>query len=376
MSTMPKNTNESTVVIEDKAGLALRTIRYSGGPVHLVKRIDGRRLDVVSDLEPLDRHKVKYQLLRTVDNEADLLSGIELPREHRLRLIMNEPHVPVAAPFEKEQDRFFGRLLIVLFILGLLGQWALHFAPPPPSTAKEDLVQRMVKIVKQKPPEKRVIQEANVAEVKPTRMKASLKRMGALAVLGSLSKSNQKGGLDLGAVQTSRGIGMGGTQGSGGVQTSIYGKGLVAQPLGAGNNIRGAGGYGTKGKGGGQAGYGTLSLIGSAGTEAMGLERDAVVDGGLDRDMIFEVVRRNQGQVRFCYEQGLQSDPKLAGRVAVKWVIDGNGQVKVAGIESTTINSKVIEDCILARLKSWKFPLPQGGVDVSVSFPFMLNRRG
>lgn len=375
MSTVPKNKNESTVIIEDKAGLALRTIRYSGGPIHLVQRANGRRLDLVSDLGPLDRKKVKYQLLQTVDNEAELKKGIVLPRDHRLRLITAEPEVSPVAPYEKEQDRFFGRLLLVLFLLGLLGQWALQFVPPPASTAKEDLVQRMVKIVKQKAPEKKVLQET-VAEAKPTRMKASLKRMGALAVLGSLSKSNQKGGLDLGAVQTSRGIGMGGTQGSGGVQTSIYGKGLVAQPLGAGNNIKGAGGYGTHGKGGGQAGYGTLSLIGSAGTEAMGLERDAIVDGGLDRDMIFEVVRRNQGQIRFCYEQGLQSDPKLAGRVAVKWVIDGNGQVKVAGIESTTVNSKVIEDCILARLKSWKFPLPQGGVDVSVSFPFMLNRRG
>lgn len=369
-------TNMRELVIENSAGLALRTIRWSGGPLHLVKRGDRNRLEVLSDLGPLDRKKVKYEVIQTVENESELTKGVALPREHRLRLITTEAQVGPATPYVKDNDRFFTRLLVVLLILGLLGQYGLRFIPEPTESIKEDLQQRMVKIVKPKPVEKRVTPEANVAQERPTKVKASLKRMGALAVLGSLKSSNQKGGLDLGAVQTSRGIGMGGTQGSGGVQTSIYGKGLVAQPLGAGNNIKGAGGYGTKGKGGGQAGYGTLSMIGAAGTDSMGLERDAIVDGGLDRDMIFEVVRRNQGQIRFCYEQGLQSDPKLAGRVAVKWTIDGNGQVKVAGIESTTVNSRIIEDCILARLKSWKFPLPEGGVDVSVSFPFMLNRRG
>ena len=372
---MSQSQKTRELVIENRAGIAQRTIRYAGGPVHLVKRSDRRRLEILGDLTTLNRSKVEYEILQTVDNEASLTAGISLPREHRLRLISTEAQVPPATKVEKESDRFFATLLILLLLFGLVGQWALRFVPPPTAAIKEDLEQRMVKIVKPKPVEKTVKPEATVAEAK-VRPKASLKRMGALAVLGSMSKSNQKGGLDLGAVQTSRGIGMGGTEGSGGVQTSVYAKGLVAQPLGAGGNIKGAGGYGTHGKGGGQAGYGTLSLIGAAGTDSIGLERDAIVDGGLDKDMIFEVVRRNQGQIRFCYEQGLQSDPKLSGRVAVKWVIDGNGQVKVAGIESSTVNSRIIEDCILARLKSWKFPLPQGGVDVSVSFPFMLNRRG
>jgi hypothetical protein len=216
------------------------------------------------------------------------------------------------------------------------------------------------------------VNENKTKEVKKT----NLKRMGALAVLGSLKNSKQKGGLNLNAVQTTAGPGLGGTGGSGGVQTTIYAKGLVGAPLGAGANVQGGGGYGTKGKGGGQAGYGTMSLVGAKGSDPVPLAGEATVDGGLDKDLIAAVIMKNMGQIRFCYEQGLQGDPNLAGRVAMGFVIGGNGMVKSANVENTTVNSKLVEDCISLRLRSWKFPLPQGGVDVKVSFPFVLRRTG
>jgi hypothetical protein len=160
------------------------------------------------------------------------------------------------------------------------------------------------------------------------------------------------------------------------VQTSIYAKGITSAPLGAGANMAGGGGYGTKGKGGGQAGYGKLSMVGSAGNMPVPLGKEALIDGGLDMDAVSEVIRRNMNQVRFCYEQGLQTDPSLNGRVGMGFTIGANGQVKVAGVESTTLNSKQIEECVVMRLKSWKFPLPSNGVDVKVSYPFLFNRTG
>jgi hypothetical protein len=256
----------------------------------------------------------------------------------------------------------------------------------PPQTAKmeEELKQEMVKIVKQIPPKQKVDapkmmanqqnQEPDKVATKP--QTNALKRMGALAVLGSLAKSKQRGGVDLGAVNTTAGPGLGGTQGSGGVQTSLYGKGFVSAPVGVGGNLQGAGGYGTKGKGGGQAGYGKLSLIGSAGNNPIALTNEASVETGLDRDAIAAVINKNLGQVRFCYEQGLQSEPNLNGRIAADFTIGGNGLVKVASIGSSSMASKIVEDCIVMRLKSWKFPLPQGGVDVKVSYPFVLRRAG
>ena len=117
------------------------------------------------------------------------------------------------------------------------------------------------------------------------------------------------------------------------MQTSLYAKGVVGAPVGVGGNIQGAGGYGTKGKGGGQAGYGKLTLVGSAGTSPMALTQEASVETGLDRDQIAAVINKNLGQVRFCYEQGLQGDPNLNGRIAVGFTIAGNGMVRTAAIE-------------------------------------------
>ena len=134
-------------------------------------------------------------------------------------------------------------------------------------------------------------------EVKPTEAKAPVKkaelvkRSGALSALGSLRSGKQRGGLNLGAVNTTAGVGLGGTGGSGGVQTSLYGKGITSAPLGPGANIAGGGGYGTKGKGGGQAGYGSLSLVGSSGGTPVPLGAEAEVASGLDRSAIDEVIR-------------------------------------------------------------------------------------
>ena len=203
-----------------------------------------------------------------------------------------------------------------------------------------------------------------------------VKRAGALAVLGSLNSGKNRGGLNLGAASATAGAGLGGTGGSGGVQTSLYGKGIVSAPLGPGAHISGGGGYGTKGKGGGQEGYGSLSLVGSAGGMPVPLGAEAEIAKGLERSQIDEVIRRNLGQVRFCYEQGLQGTPALSGRVAMGFTIGGDGAVKFAQVESSSMGNKGVEDCISMRLKTWKFPVPQGGVDVKVTYPFNLRRSG
>jgi TonB family protein len=151
---------------------------------------------------------------------------------------------------------------------------------------------------------------------------------------------------------------------------------MVSAPLGAGNNLSGAGGYGTKGRGGGQAGFGEMKLAGSLGSLALPVGSDAAVTQGLDRDQISSVIARNQGQIRYCYEQGLLQDAHLSGRVTVDFTIGANGLVKAASISQSTLRNTSVEECIVQRLRSWKFPLPDGGVDVKVTYPFTLRRAG
>lgn len=371
------------LILEDRQGLGVRTIRMRAPTGVAVFRTDKRRVEVWGDESYGVDHKIPFEKISDIKLGTDLSLG----DFGRLRFVdFIESTVEDPAP-RKENSRLWWMILAVFVVLVSGSLIALHNLMPEHVVNEEEKMEQVVQIVKkielQKPkpvaPAPTMSSQQKPVEpeaVKPRDVAKNVRRMGALGVLGSLKGGKQKGGLNLGAVQTSAGPGLGGNAGSGGVQTSLYAKGIISAPVGAGGNIQGAGGYGTKGKGGGQAGYGSLSLIGSAGTSSIPLGQEAIIEGGLDRDLIAQVVQRNMGQIRFCYEQGLQLEPGLAGRVVADWTINAQGVVTSPGIGGTTLNSKAVEDCILLRLRSWKFPLPQGGVSVKVSYPFVLKRVG
>ena len=369
------------LILENLQGQAIRTFLVDGDSAVVVSRKDTRRVEVHRSLEFLEGRRVKFESLGQVTREQMAAAPLKIGADSQLRLVTTVGEVVSDQKIGHDSNKRWNTTLALstLFMIAFL----LFILNRPVETAKleQEMKQQIVQIVKKMP--QKQIEQPKVAQKdepketpKVTKKTVSIKRLGALSVLGSMKSSTQKGGLNLGAVNTTAGPGLGGTQGSGGTQTTLYGKGLVAAPLGAGHNLQGGGGYGTKGKGGGQAGYGTMSLVGSAGTAPIPLGREAIIEGGLDRDLISDVINRNMGQIRFCYEQGLQGDPGLAGRVAIAFVIGNNGQVKTAAVDNTTVNSKVVEDCIVLRLRSWKFPLPTGGVDVKVSYPFVLRRSG
>ncbi|MFZ5470738.1 MAG: adventurous gliding motility protein GltG, partial [Myxococcota bacterium] len=97
---------------------------------------------------------------------------------------------------------------------------------------------------------------------------------------------------------------------------------------GVGDTI-GIGGIGTKGRGGGTGSYGSgVGVLGGKKGVDIGItSAEPMVMGSLDKELIRQVIRRNIGQIRFCYESQLTRYPKLSGKVAVKFVISGNGSV-------------------------------------------------
>jgi outer membrane biosynthesis protein TonB len=371
------------LVLEKGNGDIIRTFVFQGESAIVIQRKDTRRLELVPNLDELVLKRVKFNELGKIQFSEMDQHGFDVPGVGRIKSAALESKVAMDPEVEDENDRLWWGALFIVGIAFFSLLTFLSTVKTETPALEAELKQELVQIIQKLTPkpvapkmEATVNKEQKVQEnVKPVKTGA-VKRMGALGVLGSLKNSKQQGGLNLGAAQTTAGPGLGGNAGSGGVQTNIYSKGLVAAPLGAGGNIKGAGGYGTKGKGGGQAGYGTTSLLGATGGTSMPLTSEATIDGGLDRDAIAAVINRNLGQIRFCYEQGLQGTPSLAGRVAVDFTIGGNGMVKTASVANSSLGSKVVEDCITLRLKSWKFPLPQNGVDVKVSYPFVLRRAG
>lgn len=372
------------LILENKEGQVIRLFHFTGNNAHVIQRSDTKRLEVVGTLDELHKNKIKFSELGQIRRENLEHLDFAIPGLGKIKKAGEILQV-VKNPEEMEDTNTLWYLIFFVTSVLAIGFLAFLFRQAPTTDKlEEELRQEVVKLI-QKVSVKPVTPKSEMtttqkAETKPTAKPiiapGAVKRMGALGVLGSLKASPNKGGLNLGAAQTTAGPGLGGNAGSGGVQTNMYAKGLVGAPLGAGANVKGAGGYGTKGKGGGQAGYGSTSLIGSTGGTSVALSSEATSGGGLDRDAIAAVIQRNIGQVRFCYEQALQGAPDLSGRVAVDFTIAGTGIVKTASIASTTLNAKAVEECIMMRLKSWKFPLPENGVDVKVTYPFVLRRSG
>jgi hypothetical protein len=237
-----------------------------------------------------------------------------------------------------------------------------------------------------------------------TKEVTSFQRMGSLGVLSQSMKGTANGfGSGLRSADGStggwgRGAGSGkgnGTRGrgsdsGGGYAQALYGKGMIAAQVGAGgdgfgsghgNGRVGDGGYGTKDKkkigagGVGHEGIGNGGKLGAGSSVfILPVVEEAMVEGGLDEEQVEQIVARNKGQIAYCYELGLQRNSSLKGRVTSHFEIGPRGNVVVSKIAGSSIKSSIVEDCIANKVKNWKFPNPVGGVQVSVNYPFMLQR--
>lgn len=394
--------------LENSQGQAVRALQWEEDKLHFIFRHDTKRVEAVSDLEALKAMQVPFTFLETIEKKRFNLNQKHPLRflDEELSLVAESVEVLPNIDLPKDDPERFKDVLkktsgIAILIALFLTAGTLLF-PSSNTAKKEDEIKdlQIVKVLDRKEIEKVIVKasEEKVAVTKiitPRKLtkpvikkmvvvknqfvKAKTKspkisQMGALGVLGNLNSSSQKGGLQLNQAQTSKGIGRGGTQGSGGMQTSIYSKGLFAAPLGAGNNANGAGGYGTKGKGGGRGGFGKMAIVGSATSFIEPLESEAWTEGGLDRNAIAAVIQRHLSEVRFCYESGLQKKPNLSGRVSMKFLIGPQGIVTSAQVNNSSLAHPLVENCIRDRLKTWQFPKPQGGVNVKVNYPFVLRR--
>ncbi|MEE9385837.1 MAG: AgmX/PglI C-terminal domain-containing protein [Nannocystaceae bacterium] len=94
----------------------------------------------------------------------------------------------------------------------------------------------------------------------------------------------------------------------------------------------------------------------------------AKVQGALDKSIIRRIVRAHINEVVDCAD-GLDSE----GRVAVAFVIAGTGKVGSSVVQESTLKDRVVANCIARAVKRWKFPLPEDGDNVIVTYPFTLR---
>jgi len=231
---------------------------------------------------------------------------------------------------------------------------------------------------KDKPKEDKVASKKGAPTVDKDKREEDRKlAMDALAALGlkgpeaAVSNVFGPGGLGSGinnAIGGLRGASMGDAGGAGGLGSRGVGAG------GGGNGL-GIGGIGS-GNGRGSGGSGGVDL----GGRGKGMTRitpgKVIYKGSLDREEINRVVKRVLSQIKFCYERELAKEPNLEGKLVASWTIAGTGLVSTTSMTENTMGNKQVEACVLRIIQRLRFPQPQGGGEVYVTYPFVFAPSG
>mgnify|MGYP001164658233 CR=1 FL=1 len=93
-----------------------------------------------------------------------------------------------------------------------------------------------------------------------------------------------------------------------------------------------------------------------------------------DKEKVREVIRKNLEEIRKCYEKVAELQPDLAGNVTLDWSLTENGSVEKIKVQSSSLQSKEVENCVADLVKSLKFPKPMSEKTVHITYPFVFGK--
>ncbi len=147
---------------------------------------------------------------------------------------------------------------------------------------------------------------------------------------------------------------------------------------GSGGGIIGIGPVSTRGRSTGETHYvnGAERLGSKRSADVAIASEDVQVSNPMDRELIRQVIQRNRGQIRYCYESQLNRHPELSGKVAIRFTIASEGNVVTSSVAQSTAGNAELEQCVASRVRGWQFPKPKGGGHVVVTYPFLFKQAG
>lgn len=72
--------------------------------------------------------------------------------------------------------------------------------------------------------------------------------------------------------------------------------------------------------------------------------------------MIMKTIANNYGELKSCYHEGLRKSSGMKGKVVMGWSMDPQGRVSGAEVQTSQLNNKQVEKCMVDRLSNWRFP--------------------
>jgi hypothetical protein len=310
-----------------------------------------------------------------------------------------QPGKRVISRSGQDLDYPFLGIFSLVFLLGVLTGVTVFFSEKPPEYKIEDIPDRFVKLMLEKPipPEEQVkvkkkegdegakakedegkvgkkdakVEKAKGEKRPPSQASLDKKAAENAGLLGAIGQDPATGGVFSGGLNSSLSSGIGGLIGAKGTQFGAGGLGSRGSGIGGGGTADGMGGLGVRGGGGGASGR----MGGGGGGKSEGaisrVGGDPIIIGGLERSLIDEVVKRHMSSIRYCYQRELTKDPSLNGKIVIKFTIAKDGSVSASDVKSSTIGNGAVESCVKGRFLRMQFPEPKGGGIVIVSYPFI-----
>ena len=388
---------------------AVRSGRYE---LVLTEKMKGK-VSIAGSEAPVDVAQLKAQGLL---KKRGALYYLPLTDQHRGKVVINDltiifQFVAPPPPPEKLQlpaaargslwqriDVTFAAAYSIIGISELLFIIFLRFQPAPVPVTIETMDDRWAKLIApERKPEKKVEQKRiatastdadKAKEHREAKKEAPPKEEEPKDEAKAKAQAERRAGIRKNIA--SKGIlavlGTAGVGSAAGAVADVFGEGKVGGDLDSafqgisGVGVATGGMHTTRGGGSGKAasigglataGGGKVGLGGKAeakvGTVAAG---DAEVDGSLDPGAIGKVIQSRMRMVQDCYERELKRDPSLQGKVEVEFTIGADGRVESARVSSNKMGSDAVGECICSRIRSWRFPKPDGG-SVTVNFPFI-----
>ncbi len=115
---------------------------------------------------------------------------------------------------------------------------------------------------------------------------------------------------------------------------------------------------------------GVEGLVDKKSIYTAGLPFKTVILGGLDPDVIRQILVENIPKFRYCYQKVLDSSKNaFDGVVKLNFIIGASGHVTRAGVDSVTNIPGSVKSCVVNVLRRIRFPEPRGGGVTEVSQP-------
>ncbi|MFN0061512.1 MAG: TonB family protein [Myxococcaceae bacterium] len=282
-----------------------------------------------------------------------------------------------------------------LFVASLVGSLLIHSVaavylaltptPEEPDLALVELPDRFAKLLIPPPlPEPEKPREAEEAQKEKAKTeKRAAKPVDSAARRAEIQRKVASKGLlrILGAAGTSGAFEdvLGGDTGAGDIAQALAGAGGVGVatadslaangPKGAGaGDVAGIGDVGTKG--GGKVNLGAKGDARVSGTVTHSAPE--IDSSDVDRAALARYVKARLKAIQNCYEKELKRNPRLRGKVVVRFSINTQGRTSDIDIEENTLGNEAVGACIRTVIRAWVFPFKPDDA-VPVAYPFVFS---